>query len=262
MSMYCIDTGSGSPPFVFVHGFACAHGDWQAQIDHFGGRHRVLACDLRGHGLTPGEPDECSIETFGADVAALLEAKDLRDTILVGHSMGCRVVLQAFLNAPHRVGALALVDGSYQGAGLTAQEAERATRTLIQTEGYSNFARRLFSDMFLAPSAQANAIVQRALELPEAIGAALFPRLARWDAAHTQAALARVNVPVLVIQCTYLSPERNRVALEAGQSSPWLDLVRRVAPGARIEIITGAGHFPQLEAPARINTLLAALAGR
>lgn len=260
--MHCIDIGTGDPPFVFVHGFACAHGDWQAQIEHFAGRHRVLACDLRGHGKTPGTPAECSIETFGADVAALLAEKGIRDAVLVGHSMGCRVVLQAFLIAPQLVGALALVDGSYQGAGRTAQEAERVTRALIDAEGYANFARRLFSEMFLAPSPQGEAIVRRALELPEATGAALFPRLARWDAEHTQAALARVNVPLLVIQCTYLNPERDRVALDAGQSSPWLDLVRRVAPGARIEIIAGVGHFPQLEAPGRINALLSALAER
>lgn len=260
--MHCIDTGTGNPPFVFVHGFACAHGDWQAQIEHFGVRHRVLACDLRGHGATPGTPDDCSIENFGADVAALLEEKGVRDAVLVGHSMGCRVVLQAYLDAPQLVGALALVDGSYQGASRRPQEAERATRALIETEGYPNFARRLFSEMFLAPSPQGEAIVRRALELPAATGMALFPRLARWDAAHTQAALASVNIPLLVIQCTYLNAERNRVALGAGESSPWLDLVRRVAPGARIEILPGVGHFPQLEASGRINELLSALARR
>lgn len=257
-----MDIGTGNPPFVFVHGFACAHGDWQAQIEYFAGRHRVLACDLRGHGETPGTPEECSIETFGADVAALLEEKGIRGAVLVGHSMGCRVVLQAFLNAPQLVGALALVDGSYQGAGRTAQEAEQATRALIDAEGYANFARRLFSEMFLAPSPQGEAIVRRALELPAATGVALFPRLARWDAAHTQAALASVNVPLLVIQCTYLNAGRNRVALGAGESSPWLDLVRSVVPGARIEIVSGVGHFPQLEAPGRINELLSALAER
>ncbi len=54
----------------------------------------MLAVDLRGHGATPGAADECSIETYGADVAALVEQSGLERAVLVGHSMGCRVVLE------------------------------------------------------------------------------------------------------------------------------------------------------------------------
>ncbi|MGH8632299.1 MAG: alpha/beta fold hydrolase, partial [Burkholderiales bacterium] len=88
MTIHHILAGKGSPPFVLVHGFACAHQDWRLQTEHLSRRHRVVACDLRGHGATPGAADECSIETYGADVAALLGEKDLRGAVLVGHSMG------------------------------------------------------------------------------------------------------------------------------------------------------------------------------
>jgi pimeloyl-ACP methyl ester carboxylesterase len=262
MTMHCIDRPGASPAFVFVHGFACAREDWRAQIAHFAGRRRVIACDLRGHGRTPGLPEQCSIETFGADVAALLEAKGLTGAVLAGHSMGCRVVLQAYLNAAQRVRAIALIDGSYQGTGGSREGAEQAARATIANGGYENFARRLFTEMFLAPSPQADAIVRRALEFPAAAGELLFPRLAGWDAANMERALAAVKVPLLVIQSTYLNAERKRVALAPGETTPWLELVRRAAPAARIEILSGAGHFPQLELPERLNALLAALAAR
>jgi pimeloyl-ACP methyl ester carboxylesterase len=251
--------GEGAPPFVFVHGFACAREDWRLQVAHFSKRHLVLACDLRGHGATPGTPGECNIETYAADVVALLAEKDLRGAVLAGHSMGCRVVLQAALEAPGRVGAVALVDGSFLG-GREPAEAERAARAAIEAEGYANFARRLFTDMFLAPSAHGAAILERALGLPEALGGALFPRLVRWDAARMEAALAAVGVPLLVIQSTYLNAEGRRVALTPGETTPWLQLVRRAAPRARIEIVPGVGHFAQLEAPERVNALLEGLA--
>ena len=78
--------GAGAPPVVFVHGFACAHTDWAAQTAHLAPRHRTVAVDLRGHGASPGTPDECSIERYGADVAEVMRALDLPSAVLVGHS--------------------------------------------------------------------------------------------------------------------------------------------------------------------------------
>ena len=245
-------------PIVLVHGFACDRTDWRKQIEFFSARTRIVAPDLRGHGMNPGEAADCCIETYGADVAALLEKNGLRDALLVGHSMGCRVVLQAYLNAPERVGALALVDGSWPGSGDPAVF-ERAARESIAAAGYANFARGMFDAMFLAPSPLAAAITERALRLPVAVARELYPRMMCWGAAHTEQILSRIKVPLLVIQSTYLDPQRKRVPLKAGESSPWLDLVRRTVPGARIEIVPGVGHFPQLEAPEQVNQLLSSL---
>jgi len=233
-----------------VHGFACTGADWQAQVAHFGANHPTFAPDLRGHGATHARPEDCSIETYGSDIAALLEGKDLKGAVLIGHSMGCRVVLQACLNAPDRVAAIALIDGSFQGS-----------RPPVKIEDYPNVARQMFEQMFLAPSDLGTAIIERALRLPATVGAALFPRMARWDAENMERALAAVKVPLLVIQSTYLNAERKRVALKAGETTPWLDLVRRQAPQAQIEIIPDIGHFPQLEVPERVNELLSGLIG-
>ena len=237
-------------PIVFVHGFACTHADWRLQMAKFGEEHDIFAPDLRGHGRTHARPEDCSIETYGSDLAALLAGKDLKDAVLVGHSMGCRVVLQAYLNAPERVSALALIDGSFQGG-----------RPPVAIEDYPGFARALFEGMFLAPSELGKAIVERAARLPASVGAALFPRMARWDAENMERALAAVKVPMLVIQSTYLNSERKRVAIKDGETSPWLDMVRRQTPQAQIELVTGVGHFPQLEAPEQINELLSGLVG-
>src|SRR6185295_12083173 len=120
--MHFIQAGNGKPPLVFVHGFACSHEDWRAQIDHFRKAHALVACDLRSHGQTPGRPEECSIAHYGGDVAALLNHLELTGCILVGHSMGCRVVLEAnrLLLSSHyaeRVAGIVLIDGSRSGSG-------------------------------------------------------------------------------------------------------------------------------------------------
>ncbi len=254
--------GQGAP-LVFVHGFACSRNDWRLQLEHFAGNHTVVACDLRGHGETPGEPGECSIERYGADVAALVQSLGLNGATLIGHSMGCRVVLQAYMEAPERIGALVLIDGSRIGIG-DPDTAERVVREQLEATGYGVFARKLFADMFLptTDAALREPAMERALQLPPPVGAELWARMVGWDARWMERALSAVKVPLLVIQSTQINAERLRVPLKAGESTSWLELVRQCAPAARIEIVTGVGHFTQLEAPDRVNRLIGACTTR
>jgi pimeloyl-ACP methyl ester carboxylesterase len=260
---YYDEVGHGSPPLVFVHGVASAHDDWRAQVAYYRPRHRVVVCDLRGHGGSTGDAAQCDIETYGADVTALLHALDLPPAVLVGHSMGVRVVLQAYVEAPERVAGLVLVDGSRVGTGDT-QAIEEAVRQQIAAVGYTTFLNGLFADMFLEGSDPVvkERIINRALTLPEAIGSALIPRFIGWDARALDAALAKVAVPMLVIQSTYINPQRVRAALEPGASSPWLELMRQAVPTTQIEIVSGAGHYVMIERPHEINQHLEAFIAR
>jgi pimeloyl-ACP methyl ester carboxylesterase len=252
--------GSGSPALLFVHGFACTHEDWRAQLAFFEKTNEVIACDLRGHGKTPGRPHECSIEHYGGDVAALVNNLELARCVLVGHSMGCRVVLEAarLLGASEtgakRVAGVVLVDGS-RNAFSDPDGAEAAARTAIEKLGYAPFAEKLFRQMFFTSSAQADAIVRRAVQSSAEFGPHLWPRTSRWDAGAMDAAFDALRVPVLAIQSTTRNAQLQRAPLKPGETSPWLDYLR--SRGARVEIVPDTGHFTQLEAPDTVNRLIA-----
>ena len=253
--MHYLRGGSGSPPLVFVHGFACSLDDWHLQTAFFRKSREIVACDLRGHGLTPGRPEECTIEHYGGDVVALINNFELPPAVLVGHSMGCRVVLEANRLDPGRIAGLVLIDGSRTGSG-DPDKAEAAARTALERAGYPAFAENLFRQMFFQPSALAEAVVARALRQSAQFGPSLWPAMARWDAATMDAALAAVQAPVLVIQTTTRNAELKRSMLKAGESSPYLDLLRQALKDVRIEVMPGFGHFPQLEAAATVNRLI------
>jgi pimeloyl-ACP methyl ester carboxylesterase len=247
------------PALLFVHGFACDRQDWRLQIAFFSKTNEVIACDLRGHGETPGRPDECSIEHYGGDVAALVNNLELKDVVLVGHSMGTRVVLEAARLVPKRIAGLVLIDGSHMGFG-DPDAAESGARAAIAKTGYAKFAETLFRQMFFKPSAEADAIVARAVKSSAQFGPVLYPRMARWDAASMDAALAAVRVPMLVIQSTTRSADLTRAPLRQGDTTPYLDLLRERVKQARIEIVPDTGHFTMLEAAETVNRLISEFA--
>jgi pimeloyl-ACP methyl ester carboxylesterase len=241
--------GAGSPPIVFVHGLACVHTDWQRQIGHFSARHLTVAVDLPGHGATPAA-DTSTIERCGMDVAALLRARSLPPAVLAGHSLGCRVVLDAALRAPEHVAGIVLVDGSRFGPAAT-----RAFEARFAAGEYEDLVRGLFQQMF-TPRSDARtvaAVIERALALPEAVGQDLLLSLVRYDVDKLESALERTAKPLLVLQATFINETRERVSVQPGQTTPYLDLIRAKVPTARVEILPGVGHFPQLDAPAETN---------
>jgi len=158
--------GTGDPPLVFVHGFACDGTDWQAQVDALATRTTVVVCELPGHGSSPGTPAECTIEAYGIAVARALMELELRPAILVGHSMGCRVVLKASRVQPYAVSGLVLVDGSRIGEGHPIA-AQRAMAGELAGDGYPRFVRQFFESMFVArPTRRSDSSSCRKLTAP------------------------------------------------------------------------------------------------
>ena len=254
------EKGSGDPPLVFVHGLACAHEDWHNQVDYFSLSHHVITLDLRGHGRSIGCTSGFDIVSFGADVAALISALQLPPALLVGHSMGCRVVLECARVAPQSVAGLVLIDGSNLAAA-NADVARRATLNAIQASGYEAFFDRLFTQMFTSASdaETRDATVARARRLPQHVGLELVPQMSVWDTDFAARALSSTKVPVKVLQSTHLDKNRNRVPLRPGEGSPWPELVKQLAPQAEINILPGVGHFTMLEAADEVNHQLEAM---
>jgi len=110
------DYGStGKPAMLCLHGGA-AHAHWFDYIaPGFTGDHHVLALDQRGHGDSEwADPPEYSYERYAADLAEVVEKLDLRDFVLIGHSMGGTVALEFAAAYPGRVGKLIVVDSTLQ----------------------------------------------------------------------------------------------------------------------------------------------------
>ena len=88
IDLYYEDHGSG-PPVVLIHGYPLSGRAWDKQVPVLlGNGHRVITYDRRGFGKSSQPTTGYDYDTFAADLRTLLDALDLRDVTLVGHSMG------------------------------------------------------------------------------------------------------------------------------------------------------------------------------
>ena len=256
-------SGTGNPALFFVHGFACVGTDWRVQADLFAATNTVITCDLPGHGESTVAATEYTIASCGAAVVSALAELAIPPAVLVGHSMGCRVVLEAARQRPEVVAGLVLLDGSRIAEG-DPVAASSAMADELDGAGYQRFVRAFFGSMFVPASdpAMVSAITERALRVSPEIGRALMADVAGWDAGEAVGALDTVRVPLLAIQSTTMDAARQRVSLQPETTSPWLDLIRAHVPTAIIARLFGTGHFPQLERADEVAALIAAFLGR
>jgi non-heme chloroperoxidase len=88
IELYYEDHGSG-PPVVLIHGYPLSGRAWDKQLPVLldAGR-RVITYDRRGFGKSSQPATGYDYDTFANDLAALMDMLDLKDAIIVGHSMG------------------------------------------------------------------------------------------------------------------------------------------------------------------------------
>lgn len=100
---------SSCPTIVLIHGAANDSDVWQKILTTLcQSGYAVMAPDLPGHGLSDGKPLQ-NIEALADWVIALLDAAGIDKAILVGHSMGALIALEAAARNPRRIGRLALL---------------------------------------------------------------------------------------------------------------------------------------------------------
>jgi pimeloyl-ACP methyl ester carboxylesterase len=117
LQAYCYTGGKafdpGLPAVVLIHGAQNDHSVWALQsraLAHRG--YAVLAPNLPGHGRSDGPPLS-TVEAMADWMFALLDAAGVDRALMVGHSMGALIALEAAHRAPQRVRGLALLGATY-----------------------------------------------------------------------------------------------------------------------------------------------------
>jgi pimeloyl-ACP methyl ester carboxylesterase len=142
--------GAGTPTLMFVHGWSCDRSYWRGQVRPLGARYQVVTVDLAGHGGSGVGRRVWTMAAFGEDVVAVVEQLGLGEVVLIGHSMGGDVIVEAALRLGDRVVGLVWVDTySTLGEPDTDDEVEAFVAPFREDFGTATRAlvRRLFTPM-------------------------------------------------------------------------------------------------------------------
>ena len=253
--------GKQDPTLLFVHGFGCSLEDWDKQIAALAGTFRCVALDLPGHGGSAPPPQP----TLAALARAVTEAKNRyggRRVILVGHSLGAKVIREAYAESPASVAGMVFIEGAYYDGDREALV--RRAREGVDSEGFAAFAHRHFDAMFVEGSDPElrRSVLARIRLLEPVFARALYLEAVGWDPLRGQETLRDITVPVLVLQSTYNDASFQRRPLEPGMRTPFMRQVAYWLPQAELQVIPGHGHFAPLEAAETVNEALHAFAVR
>ncbi|WP_287963307.1 alpha/beta hydrolase [Alcanivorax sp.] len=222
------ESGKGPQPVVLVHGWTCNRRHWQSLLASPPQGTRLIAVDLPGHGEAQELP--LSSWTVKAQAQALVSAlADIDNPVLVGHSMGGAVVLEAARLKP--VKAVVLVDTFVIPYGDLDEETARQIETPFQDNFVSGIANLVANNAGPDLSEQEKQTLER--EMAAARQDAMLPLwsdLLRWS---PNAAFAEINCPIHAINGDLVG--------EAARA--------RCAPYVTEWLQAGTWHFPQMEQP-------------
>lgn len=202
--------------------------------------------------------------TLGADVADVMRTHNITSAVLIGHSMGTRVITEALSAAPNIVRGLVFVDGSQLGQG--DPEVARATiNKIIDRLGYTQVMQVNFTAMFTDATDPAirEPLVERACSMPEAVGRQLWAEMVTYDAARSEDAYSKIKVPLLVMQSSTVETGGRRRSLQPDETrTPYLDMLSKRVPHAQVVLAPEVGHFIQIDDPELVSESIRSLAGQ
>jgi pimeloyl-ACP methyl ester carboxylesterase len=200
----------------------------------------VVAVDLAGHGASGAGREAWTVPAFAGDVGAVLEALDLRDAILVGHSLGGVVAVEVARRHPDRVAGLIPVD-SLQDIGFQLDEDALEGFLAPFREDFGAAMHEFVGGLF-EPTADPALAAAIAADMAAAPPEVAVPALEGLFAYDLPAGVSELGVPIRAINAARMPTD-----LEAN---------RRFAPQFEVVLMQGVGHFPMRERPEEFDHLL------
>ena len=251
------------PAIVLNDGIGCDGFAWKYLQPHLAEAHRTVHWHYRAHGRSGLPVDAAAIDVtaHARDLLSVMDALEIEDAVLVGHSMGTQVALEAYRLAPTRVQGLVLVCGSYgkvtatfHGSDVLKQVLPGILEAVERRKGIARAlwgripAKLAFHIARLSNEVDSLAIREEDfrpyMEHVSAMDPQVFLAMLRCAGEHTaEDLLPRIGVPTLIVAAerdTFTPPALAEHMAEA-------------IPEAELFMLRGASHAAPIEQPVAIQ---------
>jgi pimeloyl-ACP methyl ester carboxylesterase len=235
--------GKGDPAIVLIHGWSCDGNYWSSQLADLKARFTTVTVDLAGHGASGRNRTDWSIGNFGEDVAAVVRQLQNPKVVLVGHSMGAPVALEATRRIGDRVIGIIAVDSLKTIGQPPMTEQQIQVRVKPFRDNFIGHTREFVAKAMFTPQANPTFVQKVAYDMslePPEVAIPAMESLSRMD--YTKV-LPDIRVPVVAINSSLGQPVDEA-------------RIRKSIPTFRAVTLDNTGHFLMMEAPDRFNPLL------
>ena len=236
--------GGGETALVFIHGWGGDSGYWQNQVPYFSLDYKIITIDLAGHGDSGTERNEYTPESFAGDIKSVVEEQNLKNVILIGHSMSGYIIAYAANLMPDRVIGVIGVDTIHNVEHkFTRQQADDFIKPFEDNfvQQTDSFIRNMFPE-----DANTDLVDKVAKDIssgPKEVGvSALKNYVDQFVTGESIQVFEKVNVPVWVVNADLWKTET--------------EFNKKHIKNFNVIMIDGTGHFPMLENPDEFNRLL------
>lgn len=242
--------GDGEITLLCIHGWCINHTYWQQTLDVFGAEYSVYAMDLPGFGESTSVREEWTVAEYAKDVLGLMDALKLKNVILVGHSMGGEIILEAaMMGHPELIGLIGIDNFKFVDVEWPEEERQKLMHSFeLLKEDFRGYAPQYAEQMLFHP------------ETPEAAATRI-----KSDFANTDPVVGYASIMDYIIVSGQSAPKLEKLDYKLhilnceGVPIHIAGLQNRCKSGVEVKSITGSGHYPMIEKPAEFNAVLGEL---
>ncbi|MBC7885623.1 MAG: alpha/beta hydrolase [Saprospiraceae bacterium] len=244
------DSGDGDTCLLFIHGWAINKEYWQAQVEYFNKRFRIVTIDLPGFGESGKNRTDWSVEKYGKDISKVLTELKLNNVILIGHSMSGAIIVEAALKNPDKIIGIVGVDNFKDfGVAPTEEDKKRSGEAYKKLRiNYTLFVQEIANKYLFSPSTDSiikAKVINDFMSADSTIAAEIAERN---DEYPLNEKLKAVNKTLYLINSSEYPTDTVRF--------------KESEISCTLYLVGPTGHYPMIEAPDKFNKALDSIINR
>lgn len=239
--------GEKDTTLLFVHGWCINKEYWQPQVSYFCPRYKVVCIDLPGFGQSGKNRNDWSFDNYAADVKAVIDQLQLKNVVLIGHSMCGDLILNVSNKYPGLLLGIVGIDNLHEPSAPPTEE-----------------RRKQFENYFVKMEKAFDSITNK--DMPESLFSPSTPtdikNRVMNDIFNSDSIIAtnvvRANIATGAHEQEMMKALPFKLYLVNGDMFPIKgdSLQKYCAKGYKAEIVKGTGHYPMIEKPEEFNAAL------
>jgi pimeloyl-ACP methyl ester carboxylesterase len=239
--------GQGDTILLFLHGWCIDAMYWAYQVDYFSRNYNVYAIDLPGFGKSKAERASWTIEEYANDVNAFIDTMNLKNVVIIGHSMAGEIMLQtALTNNPRIIGIVGVDNFKLIDVSFTPEQMKQMNDFFPMLEKDFRNSAPAYADMMLFHPTTSKEVKDRVkndfANSDSVIGYGTFMSQMQYAYSDAQR-LEQLKYKLYLINSD-------------GFPTNEIGLKNRCKNSFQVETISATGHYPMIEKPTEFNLIL------